>query len=737
MGPRFEGTRPVDPARSTSNSRDMKAVAVPPPSDEDESPLSTEGEAQGVDRSKSRSLRPQLQGLSSLRRTWHQTVGVLLVEDDPIDRTAVERVLRTVPQWQVFPVADLASAREVLEGCGIDIVIADLNLPDGVGFDLLPDIGDLPMVVLTGTGDENVAVKAMKLGVVDYLVKDVDLTYLSTLLTTMQQALLAWEQRRAERELIASSHRAAEHLRELAARVDELLWIREADGRYTFVSAMAQDLLGVPAEEIERDGAAWLRHVPTQWHTRLVRQDELERTLDYQVDHPELGKRWLQETRMPVLDDQGRLVRTVGATRDVTDLHRREAVLRGEVAQLEGIANHDPLTSVRNRVGLWQQFVRERDRCQRTGGPLAVAVIDCDGFKKVNDLHGHDAGDALLQHVAAVIQQHLRPTDVIGRMGGDEFVLLMPDTRVGEAIAACERLRAIVADSPYAWRNHQLRASISIGVGPAPIQAKDLGEVIHGADLSLLLSKARGRNRVTGSPVTATLSVGDLLRPQRQPVFAQPIRRLSDRQVVGHEVVCRGPGGEDAAIVTAVAKLHDQIVDVDLQRIARALATAPRDPVLVHVDVQPATVMQCRLDVWKRMLEDIDPTRVCLELPEPQLIGLPVTMQPRLRELRDLGVQIALDDVGFGRSSLDSLILLEPAMIKLSEGLVVGVSEDQLRFRSLVRIAALAVSLEAVVVCTDIRTEQEFAILQELGFFAGQGPVLGDWEELVNGNGSA
>jgi len=137
------------------------------------------------------------------------------------------------------------------------------------------------------------------------------------------------------------------------------------------------------------------------------------------------------------------------------------------------------------------------------------------------------------------------------------------------------------------------------------------------------------------------------------------------------------------------------------------------------------------------MLEDIDPTRVCLELPEPQLIGLPVTMQPRLRELRDLGVQIALDDVGFGRSSLDSLILLEPAMIKLSEGLVVGVSEDQLRFRSLVRIAALAVSLEAVVVCTDIRTEQEFAILQELGFFAGQGPVLGDWEELVNGNGSA
>jgi diguanylate cyclase (GGDEF)-like protein len=365
-----------------------------------------------------------------------------------------------------------------------------------------------------------------------------------------------------------------------------------------------------------------------------------------------------------------------------------------------------------------------------------VAVIDFDSFKKINDLHGHDAGDALLQHVAAVIQQHLRPTDVIGRMGGDEFVLLMPDTRVGEAIAACERIRSIVADSPYAWRTHQLRASLSIGVGPAPMQAKDLGEVIHGADLSLLLSKAKGRNRVTGAAGTETLSVGDLLRPQRQPVFMQPIRRLSDRQVVGQEVVCRGPGGEDAAIVTAVAKLHDQTVEVDLQRIARALATAPRDHVLVHVDVQPATVMHCRLDVWKRMLEGIDPTRVCFELPEPHLIGLPVAMQPRLRELRELGVQIALDDVGFGRSSLDSLILLEPAMIKLSEGLVVGVSDDPLRFRSLVRIAALAVSLDAVVVCTDVRTEQEFTTLQELGFFAGQGPVLGDWEELVNANGS-
>ncbi|HEX6813293.1 MAG TPA: diguanylate cyclase [Planctomycetota bacterium] len=714
--------------------RSLEIKAATLPQGGSESARDAEGESHASEREPWRP-RPQLAGLSNLRRTWHQTVGVLLVEDDPVDRSAVERVLRTVPQWQVFPVGDLASARDVLEGCGVDIVLADLQLPDGIGFDLLPDIGDMPMIILTGTGDENVAVKAMKLGVVDYLVKDIDLAYLSTLLPTMQQALLLWEQRRAERELIASSHRAAEHLRELAARVDELLWIREVDGRYTFVSAMAQDLLGVPSGEIERDAAAWLRNVPTQWHTRLIRQDEVERTIDYQVDHPELGKRWLQETRMPVLDEKGRLVRTVGATRDVTDLHRREAVLRGEVAQLEGIANHDPLTSVRNRVGLWQQFVRERDRCQRNGGSLAIAVIDFDGFKKVNDLHGHDAGDALLQHVAAVIQQHLRPTDVLGRMGGDEFVVLMPDTRVGEAIAACERLRTIVAESPLPWRNHQLRASVSIGVGPASMQAKDLGEVIHGADLSLLLSKAKGRNRVTGSPSADALAVDDLLLPRRQPVFAQPIRRLSDRQVIGQEVVCRGPGGEDASIVTAVAKLHDHLVEVDIRRISRALSMASRDHVLVHVDVQPATMIQCRMDVWERLLADVDPTRVCLELPEPQLIGLPVALQPRLRELRQLGVQIALDDVGFGRSSLDSLILLEPAMIKLSEGLVVGAGEDPLRFRSLVRVAALAVSLEAVVVCTDIRTEQEFETLRELQFFAGQGPVLGDWEEIVNTNG--
>src|SRR5688572_24350039 len=109
---RFEGSRPVDPTRSTSN-LEVRAVAVPPPSGEYDSPQSAEGEAETVDRSKGRPPRPLLQGLSTLRRTWHQTVGVLLVEDDPVDRTAVERVLRTVPQWQVFPVADLASAREV------------------------------------------------------------------------------------------------------------------------------------------------------------------------------------------------------------------------------------------------------------------------------------------------------------------------------------------------------------------------------------------------------------------------------------------------------------------------------------------------------------------------------------------------------------------------------------------------------------------------------------------------
>jgi diguanylate cyclase (GGDEF)-like protein/PAS domain S-box-containing protein len=165
-------------------------------------------------------------------------------------------------------------------------------------------------------------------------------------------------------------------------------------------------------------------------------------------------------------------------------------------ARLHHIARHDPLTDLANRDLFHQQFEAALENVTRFGGNLALLYIDLDKFKQVNDRYGHHTGDLLLCDVAQRIRSHLREGDVVGRMGGDEFVVLLCRLQsLADSIAVAEKLRAAI-DVPFTLADCTLHASVSVGVATYPLHGRTSRDLMRGADAAMYQVKKSGGNRV-------------------------------------------------------------------------------------------------------------------------------------------------------------------------------------------------------------------------------------------------
>ncbi|MFV9504356.1 MAG: diguanylate cyclase [Oscillochloridaceae bacterium umkhey_bin13] len=179
------------------------------------------------------------------------------------------------------------------------------------------------------------------------------------------------------------------------------------------------------------------------------------------------------------------------------DLRAANSQLEALAAQLRYHATHDALTGLLNRRGLEQQAARVLGRAERSIQPVAVALIDLDHFKQINDQHGHAVGDQALAHLAAELRDAVRPYDLLGRWGGEEFLLILPGVPSDLACSVAERLRAHIAATPLVLDAEQrlhLRVSIGVAICPGPLLSLD--RLLITADEALYAAKAAGRNRV-------------------------------------------------------------------------------------------------------------------------------------------------------------------------------------------------------------------------------------------------
>lgn len=242
------------------------------------------------------------------------------------------------------------------------------------------------------------------------------------------------------------------------------------------------------------------------WKRALLPEDsamaeaQLARTVEqrgrsdscYRIEHPERGVRYIESYEDVVTDASGRVVSVVGVNRDVTRQRQIEDALLQRQAEIVRLSLTDALTGVANRRRLDEQLETDLNRVRRYGGNLSLALADLDHFKQVNDTHGHEIGDCVLKAFVDVMKRHVRDTDLIARLGGEEFVIVMPQSDCYAAEALAERIRAELARTRIA----PLAQYVTVSFGIAELLPEDsTASLLRRTDQALYRAKTAGRNR--------------------------------------------------------------------------------------------------------------------------------------------------------------------------------------------------------------------------------------------------
>jgi two-component system CheB/CheR fusion protein len=290
---------------------------------------------------------------------------------------------------------------------------------------------------------------------------------------------------------------------QVVANIDEAIWIRDrTDGSFLYLSPVAEGLLGRSTADLTKSPDLWMHAVHEEDRDRV--QSAYERGLkkgviqiEYRVCTPDGQLRWIRDRAFPIVDNlEQRVEKLAGVSTDITIDKQTEDELRDHARSMSRLALVDALTGLSNRRAFDDHLTAEVTRARRNGDPLTAVLIDCDNFKEINDRHGHNAGDDVLREVANRLAHALRPTDVLSRIGGDEFVALLPATRNAEALRVAERMRHTIADKPVFAAGHDLQVTVSIGVDSVNTESTSTSAVLSDLHHGLGRSKALGKNRV-------------------------------------------------------------------------------------------------------------------------------------------------------------------------------------------------------------------------------------------------
>jgi diguanylate cyclase (GGDEF)-like protein/PAS domain S-box-containing protein len=461
--------------------------------------------------------------------------------------------------------------------------------------------------------------------------------------------------------------------------------------------------------------------------------------VDYRVVWPDGSTHWLANRGQVHRNAEGRAVRVIGVALDITD--RKQAEQR-----IAHMAHHDALTGLPNRVLLRDRIGQAIAQAHRNGTQLAVLFIDLDRFKTINDSLGHQLGDRLLQSVASRVLVCVREGDTVSRVGGDEFVIVIPGLHsAADAAAVATKILEVLA-SAFHLNGVDLHVAASVGISLYPADGADAETLMRNADTAMYHAKDSGRgnyqfftqhmNVAAQQRLTLENALRRGLENREFELHYQPLYDLRDRTISGFEALVRWnpPGREmvSPAKFIPTAEESGLIVPLGEWVLREALKQAKTwhlagRPLMVSVNVSAKQLARSNfVERLRRLIQEfgIDPANLELEVTESVIIEGAGDARKALDQIAALGVGIAIDDFGTGYSGLAYLKRLPIDTVKIDQSFVRDLTVDPDDAAIVTAIVAMAKSLGVDTVAEGVETEEQLAQLTALGCHRAQGYLL-------------
>jgi diguanylate cyclase (GGDEF)-like protein/PAS domain S-box-containing protein len=545
----------------------------------------------------------------------------------------------------------------------------------------------------------------------------------------------AFRQLKTNADFGSQSESASLLLQEYEQRGVGWLWQVDSDNRVSYISSRMTALLGRPASQLLGHSLPSLLGGNAELG-RLLLERQPFNALEMELQTAR-GTRWISIAGDPIVDTAGRFEGFRGVGSDITEIRQTQE-------RLTHLANVDVLSGLPNR-GRVRQLLGEALRAATVGNvPCAILFLDLDGFKPVNDTFGHPKGDAVLRAVAKRLVDEVGADGHVGRMGGDEFAIVVSDAQSRRKVEQmADRIIKSVGE-PYVIDQTEIRIGVSIGCAFGPIDGATVDDLILKADLALYQAKDAGRGVARYFSHELQSEQDDRVRLEtdlRQAIASkqfhlafQPLINAKSQKLIGFEALIRWnhpqrgnvppnvfiPVAEESGLMVAIG---DWVID----EACRAAASWP-EPITVALNISPKQIVMPALPntVSEALARyKLPGNRLELEVTEGVFLGDNGSTLDVLKRLRTLGVGIALDDFGTGYSSIGYLNKAVFHKLKIDGSFVREAGSRPENVAIIQSIVQLAKSFRMSITAEGVETAEDFERMRDLGCDIIQGYLFG------------
>ena len=544
----------------------------------------------------------------------------------------------------------------------------------------------------------------------------------------------AFGQLKTNADFGSQSESASLLLQEYEQRGVGWLWQVDGENRVTYISSRMTALLGRPAGQLLGHSMPSLLGGHAELGRVLLAKQPFN-SLEMELKTAR-GPRWISIAGDPIIDTAGRFEGFRGVGSDITEIRQTQE-------RLTHLANVDVLSGLPNR-GRVRQLLGEALRTATTSNvPCAIMFLDLDGFKPVNDTFGHPKGDAVLQAVAKRLCDQVGPDGHVGRMGGDEFAIVLADAQSRHKVEQlAEGIITSIAE-PYMIDQTEIRIGVSIGCAFGPIDGATVDDLILKADLALYEAKGAGRGVVKYFSSELQTEQDDRVRLEndlRGAIAAkqfhlvyQPLVNAKTQKLIGFEALIRWNHPQRGFVppnvfipVAEESGLMPVIGEWVIDEACRAAASWP-EPITVALNISPKQILPALPNLVSQAFgrHRVPANRLELEVTEGVFLGDNGATLDVLKRLRALGVGIALDDFGTGYSSIGYLNKAVFHKLKIDGSFVREAGSRPENVAIIQSIVQLAKSFRMSITAEGVETAEDFERMRELGCDTIQGYLFG------------